>query len=109
MDYYVDIALYISYGLTLLAAIAAIVFPLINSLGNPSSLIKSGIGLVVLVVVFGISYALSGSEFTAVQAQEYDMTSSLSKFVGGTLIMVYLLAGIAIGGIIYTELSKAIK
>ncbi|MFY0651914.1 MAG: hypothetical protein JXQ96_07775 [Cyclobacteriaceae bacterium] len=105
----IDIILYISYALTILAALAAIVFPLINSLGNPSSLIKSGLGLVALVVIFGIAYALSGNEFTEVQATEYGMNASLSKFVGGILTMMYLLTGLAIIGIVYTEFSKMIK
>ena len=105
----IDIILYISYALTILAALAAIVFPLINSLGNPGSLIKSGIGLGVLVVVFLVAWAISGSEFTEYQASEFGMTASLSKFVGGLLTMMYLLTGIAIIGIIYTEFSKMLK
>lgn len=109
MDYYVDIMLYVSYGLTIVAAIAAIVFPLINSLGNPASLIKSGLGLVVLGVVFGIAWAVAGVDFTTVQAQVFDMTASKAKLVGGILIMMYILTGIAVLGIVYTELSKMIK
>ncbi|MEQ6119391.1 hypothetical protein [Reichenbachiella sp. MALMAid0571] len=105
----IDIILYISYALTILAAIAAIVFPIINSVSDPKSLIKSGLGLVALVVVFGISWALAGSEFTEYQASEFEMNASLSKFVGGTLIMMYILTGIAIVGIVYTEFSKMIK
>ena len=105
----IDIILYISYALTILAAAAAIVFPLINSVGDPKSMIKSGVGVAVLVVVFVISWMLSGSEFTQYEASEFGMTASLSKFVGGILTMVYLLTGIAIIGIVYTEFSKMIK
>lgn len=105
----IDIALYLSYGLTILAAIAAIVFPIVNSIGEPKTLIKSGIGLGVLIVIFGISWGLSGSDFSAVQASEYGMDAGLSKFVGGLLTMMYLLTGIAIIGIVYTEFSKIIK
>jgi hypothetical protein len=82
---------------------------LINSFGNPASLLKSGLGLVVLVVVFGIAWAMAGIDFTAVQAEEFDMTASKAKLVGGILIMMYILTGIAVVGIVYTELSKMIK
>jgi hypothetical protein len=109
MDYYVDIMLYVSYGLTIVAAIAAIVFPLINSFGNPASLVKSGLGLVALGLIFGIAWALAGNDFTAVQAEEFDMTASLAKLVGGILIMMYILTGVALVGIVYTEISKMIK
>lgn len=105
----IDIILYVSYALTILAAIAAIVFPIINSVSDPKSMIKSGLGLVALVVVFGISWALSGSEFTEYQASEFGMNATLSQFVGGILTMMYLLTGIAIIGIVYTEFSKMIK
>mgnify|MGYP003649590157 FL=1 len=105
----IDIILYISYALTILAAVAAIVFPIINSVSDPKSMIKSGLGLVALVVVFGVSWALSGNEFTEYQASEFGMNASLSQFVGGILTMMYLLTGIAIVGIIYTEFSKMIK
>lgn len=105
----IDIALYLSYGLTILAAIAAIVFPIINSIGEPKSLIKSGIGFGALVLVFLIAWGISGSEFTDYQANEFGMTASLSKLVGGLLTMMYLLTGIAVIGIVYTEVSKIIK
>lgn len=105
----IDIALYLSYGLALLAAIAAIVFPIVNSIGEPKTLVKSGIGFGVLVVVFLISWALSGNDFTAYQASEFGITAGLSKFVGGLITMMYVLTGIAVVGIVYTEFSKMIK
>ena len=108
MDF-VDIILYISYALTILAALAAIVFPIINSVGDPKSLVQSGIGLGALAVIFLISWGMSGSEFTEYQASEFGINAALSKFVGGLLTTVYLLTGIAIIGIVYTEISKAIK
>ncbi len=36
-------------------------------------------------------------------------TEGLSKMIGGALKMVYLLMGVAILGIVYTEFSKAFK
>ena len=40
---------------------------------------------------------------------EFGVDAGLSKFIGGMIILVYLLAGIAIGGIIYSEFSKTFK
>jgi hypothetical protein len=104
----IDIALYASYILVLVAAIAAVVLPLIQSLGDPSSLIKSGIGLAALLVVFVIGYAISGNEVLPSYV-EFDVDAGLSKFIGGLLMMMYLLIFAAIAGIIYTEVAKSTK
>lgn len=102
----IDIALYASYILVLVAAVAAVVLPLIQSLDDPSSLVKSGIGLAALVVVFVIGYAISGSEVLPSYA-EFNVDAGLSKFIGGLLTMMYILIFVAIGGIIYTEVAKS--
>lgn len=103
-----DIYLYISYALVIIAAIAAIVMPLINALGNPRALLMSGIGVLILVVLYFVSYSISGSEVTPVYTK-FDVGPDLSKLVGGSLIMMYLLLFLAIIGILYTEVSKIIK
>ncbi len=102
----IDIFLYIAYALTLLAAIAAIAFPIINSISEPKTLVKSGIGIGGLLIVFLISWAIAGDSFTAYQASEFGIDASLSKFVGGLIILMYFLVGIAITGILYTSFSK---
>lgn len=104
----VDIALYVAYALTLLAGLAAIVFPIINSISDPKSMLKAGAGLLALGVVFVISWALSSNEVTATYT-EFNVGESLSKFIGGLITMMYALIGIAVVGIVYTEVSKAIK
>jgi len=104
----VDILLYLAYGLTIVCAGAAIVLPLIQAFGDPASLMKSGIGVGGLLVVFLISWAIAGNEVILAYTN-VGIDSGLSKFVGGSLTMMYLLSAIAIGGIVYTEISKAIK
>ncbi|MEQ9300600.1 MAG: hypothetical protein RIF33_18660 [Cyclobacteriaceae bacterium] len=104
----IDIALYGAYILTIVAAVAAVVLPLIQSLGDPASLAKSGLGLLALVVVFGIGYAMAGSEVLPSYV-EFGVDAGLSKFIGGSLTMMYILTIGAIGGIVFTELSKAVK
>lgn len=108
MDNLIDISLYVSYGLLIIAAIAAILLPFINSLSNPKSLIKSGIGIAVIVVLFVIGWAIADSGITA-KYTTLGVDSSTSRFVGGALITMYILMIMAIIGIIITELNKAIK
>lgn len=107
MDF-IDIALIGSYILVGVALIAAIILPLINALDDLSSLVKSGIGVLILLVIFGLGYVISGDEVTAVYAK-YNVDAGISKMVGGSLIMMYLLTAVALIGIVYTEISKIVK
>jgi type III secretory pathway component EscS len=103
-----DIFLYLAYAMVIFAAVAAIILPLINSIGNPQSLLKSGIGVLAIVALYFIAYAFSGSEVTQAYSK-FDVGPELSKMVGGSLIMSYLLLGIAVISIVYTEFNKILK
>ncbi len=104
----IDAMLYLGYALLIGCAIAAIVLPLISSLSNPQSLVRGGIGVGFLVVVFFIGYAVSGDEVTPLFARQ-GVDAGLSKLVGGALIMFYVMAVLAIVGIVYSEISKILK
>ncbi len=104
----INIALYVTYILIGIAIIAVVVLPLIKAMDDPKSLIGTGIGLGILLVVFGISYALAGSEVLPKYA-DWGVDSGISKFVGGLLLTMYLFLGVAIVGILYTEVSKVLK
>src|SRR5690606_25711804 len=109
MDIY-DIALYVGYFLVIIGVIAAVLLPLVNSLGNPRSLMKSGIALVALLVVFGVAYAISDNEVTArFAAEPFNLTPGASQFSGGLLIATYFLLVIAFVSIFVNEISKAIR
>jgi len=98
----IDVGLYAGYLLVGLCTLIAVVMPLIQSFDDPKSLTKSAIGVVAIVVIFGVGYALS-------DANAPGTTAATSKFVGAGLISTYIFFGGAILGIIYTEISKIIK
>lgn len=104
----IDIALYLTYGLIIIAALGAIILPLINSLGDPGSLIKTGIGIGALLVVFAIGYVLAGNETPPVYVT-HGVGPGLSKWVGAALITMYVLFIIAVLSIIVTEVSKLFR
>ncbi|WP_143962209.1 hypothetical protein [Litoribacter populi] len=105
-----DIFLYVGYLLIAVGVVAALVMPLIKSLDNPKSLIKTGIGIVALLVLFFIAYSIADSEvIPRYAAAPFNLTPALSQLVGGILITVYFLFGFAILGIIVTEINKIIK
>lgn len=104
----VDIGLYISYILIFICAAAAVILPLVQSAGDPKALIKSGLGVVAILVVFGVAYVLSGSEVTE-QYRQFGVDSGGSKLIGGGIITVYLLFFLAIAAIVYTEVTSLVK
>ena len=103
-----DVGLYILYALLFIAVAAAIIFPLINSLSNPRALIRSGIGVGIILVLFGVSYAMSDSELTR-SAIAAGLSESSVKLIGAGLIMFYIVLVLAILALIYSEISKALK
>ncbi len=105
MESLVNIILIAAYVLVFIAALGAIVLPLVNAIGNPKSLLKSVLGIVVIGVIFLVSWAVAGDEVTKVYTK-FDITSTSSKIIGGVLITTYLLMGIAVLSIIYSEIRK---
>ena len=104
----VDVILYFGYGMVIVAAFLAIAFPLWIASKNPKSLIQTGIGLGSILVLFLVAWLISSHEVYSSYA-EFGVDESLSKFIGGMLNLVYILAGLAVFGIIYSEVSKSLK
>ena len=105
---FVDIMLLAAYALIGLAVLAVIVLPIINAIGNPKTLVSGVIGLVFILLVFGIGYGISGAEVTATYSK-FGIDAGLSKYVGGIISTTYILVFVAIIGIIYTEISKILS
>lgn len=103
-----EFGLYLAYILFGIGLIAAIVLPLVKALDEPKQLVKAGIGLGGLLVVFLISWAIAGNEVTNMYTEK-GVGVGLSKLVGGVITMMYLLMGIAVVAIVYTEISKSLK
>jgi len=106
----IDIILYVSYILIAIGVVVAILMPLINSMDNPRSLLKTAVGIVAVVILFVIAYAIADNEvLPRYAAAPFNLTPLLSQLVGGILITVYFLFGLAILGIIVTEITKIAK
>ena len=104
----VDVILFFGYGMVMVGAVLAIGFPLWIASKNPKSLIGTGIGLGSNLVLFLIAWLISGIEVYS-SYSEFGVDASLSKFIGGMLILVYMLVGLALSGIIYSEVTKSLK
>ncbi len=103
-----DAGLYFAYVLVGVAIFAGLILPLVQALKSPKNLAKSAISLVLLAVVFILSYVLSGSEISA-SSKLMGVSESGSKLIGAGLIMFYITLVIALVGLIYSEINKALK
>jgi hypothetical protein len=103
-----EFGIYLAYVLFAIALVAAIILPLIKALDEPKHLMKAGVGVGGLLVVFLISWLIADNEVTAMYTTK-DVGEGLSQLVGGVLTMMYLLMGIAFAAIIYTEINKTLK
>lgn len=103
-----DFGLYSLYVLLAVAIISAIVFPIINGIKSPKSLKGTLIGLGALLVIFGISYAVSSGDVSA-KNLSLGVDETEMKLIGAGLLMFYITLVLAILGLIYSEISKALK
>ena len=104
----IDAGMWLFYILLIASIGAAVLMPLASAVKTPGTFKKALMGVGFLVVLFGIAYVLSGSEVTAEHAAK-GITESSSKLLGAGLIMFYLTLLGSVVGIVYSEISKALK
>ena len=98
--------LYAAYILVIVAVLAAIVMPLIQSFSNPRALLGALVGVVAIAVLFFIGYSIAGNEVTSLYIKNNVSSAVTSKVIGGSLITMYILVILTILAIIYSEISK---
>jgi hypothetical protein len=103
-----DLGFYVFYALLILAVLLVIVFPIIHMLREPASLLRAGIVLGIVIVLFVLSYALSDSA-VSMRAAAAGITPSASKLIGAGLVMFYITLVLSALALLYSEISKALK
>ncbi len=99
--------MYTLFGISTITAILFAVFLLVTDLKKAKNTL---IGIVGLAVVVGVAYLLaSGAIPTFHNVEKFNITESISKMIGTGLYTMYLLAGLAVVGILFTEISKSFK
>lgn len=78
---------YIFFGVAVAASIG---MPLVSAIKNPAGLVKVLIGVVGLIVLFAVSYGISGSDVSA-KAVSYGVDASSSRLIGAGMIMFYII------------------
>ncbi len=97
----------LSYVSVLIPAALALIFPIVHLLDNPKSAKGILIGVGALIVVVGLAYAISPS--TVESSFPQGTTEGTSKWVSTGLNTFLFLSIIAVGSIVYTEVSRLFK
>lgn len=98
--------LYFGYFLMAASILVVIILPLRNVLKAPGDLKKSATGIGTILVLFLISYLLSGSEVTQ-KAASLGVDAGGSRLIGAGLIMFYIVLVVAVISLIYSEIKKS--
>lgn len=107
---FTDNIIYWSYGLFFIATVGALVFPIVGLASDFKKAKNTIFGILALAVIVGISYLLASDIIpTFHNFEKFNITESISKNVGTALFATYLLGGMAIIGILFSEISKSFK
>ena len=106
----VDPILYGSYIFFGIGLVVALVGAVIGLMANPSSIKGIAIGLISMVVVFGIAYGLAdGSDYINYQTTSIDLSEGMSRFSGMLLYAIYILMGASIVTLVASRIYSLMR
>ena len=105
----IDMMLWFGKLLVYGAGAIAIVLSLKNIASNPAKIKVAGIAIVGLLVIIGISYAMSSGQEVLSDTGEQMVSESGSKLVGTGLRVFYLLIIVALGAMVAAGVKKALN
>ena len=99
-----------AYILFALAAVAAILFPVVYMIMYPQNAKKAGIAIIGIAVVVFVAYSLASDELlTLINYSGADNNPQTLKLSDTGIISAYILLGLAVLSIIYAEIAKLFK
>ena len=104
----IDLGLYTVYVLLIGAVVLAIGMSIANGAQNPKSFITALYSIGALLVLAIICYVATNPHVTPQQASK-GFTDGEVKFISAGLIMFYIVLAVAVIGLIYSEINKALK
>lgn len=101
----IDTAIYVTYVLFGLAALAALVFPLVYLITDLKKAKNALIGIVVLAIVLFVGYSMATNELY----EGFAVGPNASQWIGGGINATIMLVGLAFLAAVYTEVAKIFK
>ncbi len=98
---------YILLGITV---VITILFPIFFFISNPRKGLTVLLGIAGFALLYAIAhFALASGSITGDVYEKFEITESVSKFIGSMLNMTYILGGIAILSVFYAGISSLFK
>lgn len=104
----VGVMLIWAYIIVAIAVVVTILFPVLNLFTNPKGAVRSLLGLALLVVLIGVSYALSSDAPIITPADTFDNPLTL-KITDTQLYTAYVMLAVAVLAVIGGEIRNALK
>jgi multisubunit Na+/H+ antiporter MnhB subunit len=101
-DIFVDIAIYVTYGLVAIALLGVVLFSAYHMVQDFSKTKGALVGIVVLAVILIISYFVSTNE----PYEAFNVGPTASQWVGSGIISTMVLIGLGLLSAIFTEVYK---
>ncbi len=99
----INIGIYVTYALVGIAALTAIVFPIIQMFWNIRKSVPALIGVAVLVLIVLFSYAISTNEV-------YENAGPVaSQWISGGITTTMILVGLGVVAAVFTEIYKLVR
>ncbi|MEG1554030.1 MAG: hypothetical protein RRZ64_03870 [Rikenellaceae bacterium] len=105
---YIDLLLKWTYAILFIAVAVVVILPVFNMAKNPKGAGRTFIGIGILAVILGISYALSDGTTIVTPAATFDNVTEL-KLSDTGLFATYITTAIAIAAIVVGEVVKLIR
>lgn len=105
----VGIILYWTYFLAAIAVLAVVVFPIMNIAQNPKAAMRSLIGVAIVIVVVGVSFALSSAEPMTLSDKTVETNAFALRVSDAGLYTTYFAIIAAVVATIYGEIRNSLK
>lgn len=105
-----DLLLYWAYALVAATLVLAVVVPAVDLIKNPKKLVKALIFAVVAAVLVAACYALSSPEVVGLNKELAASTTAASvKWTEAGIFGLYILLGLTVIAILFSEIKNALK
>lgn len=101
-------ALWITYILVVLCAAAAVVFGIVNVLRNPKKNLGAVLGVAGMVLLFIVAYFAFSDNYVPPKFIG-EVSGTVSQLASAGLITLYVITVVAVGTVVYAEISKMLK
>lgn len=99
------LTLNVSYALLAIAILTVVLFYGKSFIEEPKKSIRALAGFAIIAIIFFIAYSSASGE----SLSKIDVSETYTKFVGGSLTLLYIVGGFAIATIVISEIYSFFK